>query len=103
MSIRESSNTNNTNIHTQKSMFARNLVRRESRNYAEVMEKTAKYTVGSAGTAAQSAVMYLGIITIPLVMLGVNTAWPSTRRVTDSHGFNGVDHPKNKNAVWQGK
>lgn len=88
-------------LYPQEKMFARSIVRR--RTYAEVMEKTAKYTVGSAGGSSPSIAMYVGIIVFPCVAFAMNGAFPSTRRVTDSHGFGGVDHPKNKNAIWQGK
>lgn len=86
-------------------MFARNAIRLQmySQTRAEVLEKTAKYTVGDSGSAGKSFAMYAGIVAFPCIGFAINIAYPPTRRVTDCHGYGGVDAPKNKNAVWQGK
>ncbi|CUG87753.1 membrane-associated protein, putative [Bodo saltans] len=91
--------------HSSITMFARNAIRLQmySQTRAEVLEKTAKYTVGDSGSAGKSFAMYAGIVAFPCVAFAINGAYPPTRRVTDSHGYGGVDAPKNKNAVWQGK
>lgn len=84
-------------------MFARTIVRRQAHNYGDILEKTAKHTVGSAGATSKSILVFVSIIAFPCFGFVLNLAYPSTRKVTECYGYGGVDMEKNKNALWQEK
>jgi len=75
-------------------MFARSIIFRQT--HSDVMAKTAQYSKGAMGGTVSSLACFGVAIAVTLGGFGLNRAYPSTRHVSESYAYGGVDQAKSQ-------